>query len=205
MSAEHIVEGLVDFFLGMAIFAGIVIGDGWLAQATFSGPSTLEFPSLPKSESLGSIEDLGEGLECKICFCKEINVRFRECAHGACATCTLEIWKSRVVQHNLLPSWFPCHLCRAQVKHLGASIRVSGGEKGDAGGGGGGGASLDSRERVTMSDVASKVSEWQRIVEWVKGLSEDWGEYVSKACQNTGPPTITRDPMDITWDDEITM
>ncbi|RPA98855.1 hypothetical protein L873DRAFT_1789979 [Choiromyces venosus 120613-1] len=130
----------------------------------------LRFPPPQKPPSLDSIKDVDEELECKICLCKEINVQFKECTHGACVTCTLEIWKARAREDYPLPTWFPCPLCRAEIKNLGASTRVSSDEK-SGGDGGDGGASLDSQERVAMSGVTSKASGWVCIEEWVKGLA----------------------------------
>ncbi|PUU73616.1 hypothetical protein B9Z19DRAFT_1134885 [Tuber borchii] len=186
MSIEYftleLVEEMAAAFLGMTI-----IGTGGTEEpqqapgAASDLMSTLERLSPPESPPpLDSIK-VDEALECKICFGNEINVRFKECTHGACSACTLGIWRSKAERHNPLPSWFPCHLCRAEINRLGALIPVSGDENGDAGS-----ASLGSGEEVIMSSVIFRVSEWVDIGEWVKGLSKEWSDYVRKANEELG-------------------
>ncbi|KAG0635687.1 hypothetical protein HOY80DRAFT_1056498 [Tuber brumale] len=175
MSIEYIalegMEEMFSVFLGMLIFENEGIAGPWAAElleapeAVSDLISTLESLPLPNSQRLGTSEGTDGGLECGICFNNKINTRFKECTHGACAACVLGIWKSKVGMHNPLPSRFPCHLCRTEVNHLGALDR-------DCGGGGGGGVSLD--------------PEWVGIKDWVKGLSEEWGGYVSRADELLG-------------------
>jgi len=187
MSIEYIalevMEEIAAVFLGMEIFGTGGIGAPRQALRASSGlMSTLGGLSPPESPPpLNPIKGVDEALECKICFGNEINIRFKECTHGACSTCTLGIWRAKAERHNPLPSWFPCHLCRAEVNRLGTLTHVSGDENGDAGS-----VSLDSGEKVTMSNVIFRVSEWVDIGEWVKDLSEEWGEYVRKANEELG-------------------
>ncbi|RPB01417.1 hypothetical protein L873DRAFT_1842396 [Choiromyces venosus 120613-1] len=178
--ALQIMEGLVNTFLAMPIFPRVLNGPMWqmptIPLPDFDPP---EFPPPPTSSDFDSdsIKDLDEGIECKICFRKEINVRFRECTHGVCVACTLEIWKSKVEEDDVLPSWLPCHLCRTEVNYLGALTRVGGNdEEGDAGGSTGSGSRL-----VTMSGETFKVSDWLSIIEWIEALSEGWSEFVREA------------------------
>lgn len=187
MSIEYValelMEGVVTVFLGMTVF-----GTGGTAEpqqapgAASDLMSTLERLSLPESPPpLNSTKGINEALECKICFGNEINIRFKECTHGACSACTLGIWRSKAERHNPLPSWFPCHLCRAEINRLGPLIQVSSDENCDASS-----ANLGSGEEVTMSSVIFRVFQWVNIEEWVKDLSTEWGEYVRKANEELG-------------------
>jgi len=185
MSIEYVtlelVEEMAAVFLGMTIFGNGGTEEPQQAPGAASDLiSTLERLSPPESPPLNSIKGIDEALECKICFCNEINVRFKECTHGACSACTLGIWRSKAEIHNPLPSWFPCHLCRAEINRLGALIQVSGDENGDSS------TSLGSGEKVTMSSVIFRVFQWVDIREWVKDLSTEWGEYVRKANEELG-------------------
>jgi len=187
MSIEYValelMEEIATVFLGMEIFrTGEIEGPQQAPEASSDLMSMLESLSAPEPPPpLNPTKGMDEALECKICFGNEINIRFKECTHGACSACTLGVWRAKVERHNPLPSWFPCHLCRAEINCLGALTYVSGDENGDTGG-----LSLGSGEKVTMLGVIFRVSGWLDVGEWVKHLSEEWSEYVRRANEELG-------------------
>lgn len=90
----------------------------------FDGGSGDEFSddeySYPVSEPSAPNEgDIPEELLCGICGCHETTVQFQGCSHAACTDCTKGIWCSRKRSNAHFPNWFPCHMCRAEIKQVG--------------------------------------------------------------------------------------
>lgn len=84
-------------------------------------PSYNEDWDAPPSEAPSDNEDesIPDGMECVICGgCRQITVQFASCSHGTCNTCLKGIYRSRRRGDDHFPTWFPCHICRAEIRYV---------------------------------------------------------------------------------------
>lgn len=50
-------------------------------------------------------------------------MQFGNCRHGVCGPCLEGMWWSLSVYGRQLPTWVTCHMCRAEVDHVGVLTR----------------------------------------------------------------------------------
>lgn len=65
-------------------------------------------------------EDIPDGMQCIICYGnRRVTVKFASCSHAVCNTCLRRIYRSRRMNNDHFPTWFPCHSCRAETCYVG--------------------------------------------------------------------------------------
>lgn len=81
------------------------------------GPQ-LDPPLDEGSDSDGSDNGTDEANMCIVCCRRKEVVEFQGCSHKLCQCCTKRIWWTRMQYRTHLPSFFPCPMCRNEVREV---------------------------------------------------------------------------------------